>query len=222
MRNRSVFRFAAQAWLVVAASSCLWGQANPAGREAHGLPVRATPVDYQAQGVTGDYTIAADFTGHAIPNELDPLHAEDHIAVEVAIFGPPDARLMIQAAHFSLRVNGRKEVLPAQPWPLVAKSIKDPNWVPEEGLGQGKSKGGISGSGGDRQPGEPPPPPPKPPFELFRSWQQRVGKAAIAEGERPLPQAGLIFFPYRGKTENIRSLELIYQGPAGKATLVLR
>jgi hypothetical protein len=41
----------------------------------------------------------------------------------------------------------------------------------------------------------------------------------MAEGERPLPQAGLIFFPYRGKDGNIEKVELLYEGPAGKATL---
>ena len=40
-------------------------------------------------------------------------------------------------------------------------------------------------------------------------------------GERPLPQAGLLFFLYRGKSEGIKSLELIYNGAAGKATLDL-
>ena len=43
-----------------------------------------------------------------------------------------------------------------------------------------------------------------------------------AEGERTLPQAGLIFFQYRGKTQSIHSIELIYAGPAGKATLALQ
>jgi hypothetical protein len=57
---------------------------------------------------------------------------------------------------------------------------------------------------------------------LLRNWQQRLARAALAEGDRPLPQAGLLFFQYRGKTENIRSAELIYEGAAGKATLPLR
>jgi hypothetical protein len=51
---------------------------------------------------------------------------------------------------------------------------------------------------------------------------QRTEKAALPLGDRALPQAGLIFFRYRGKTENIKSLELIYNGPAGTATLTLQ
>jgi hypothetical protein len=51
---------------------------------------------------------------------------------------------------------------------------------------------------------------------------QRVQKSALPGGERVLPQAGLIFFSYRGKIQGIHSLELLYAGPAGKATLTLQ
>jgi hypothetical protein len=47
-------------------------------------------------------------------------------------------------------------------------------------------------------------------------------RVAWAEGERPLPRAGLLYFPYGGKEKGIRSLELIYSGVAGKATLNLK
>jgi hypothetical protein len=60
------------------------------------------------------------------------------------------------------------------------------------------------------------------PFPLRRAMEQHVQKAAMQEGERPLPQAGLLFFLYRGKPENIKSLELVYTGAAGKATLELQ
>ncbi|MBV9507594.1 MAG: hypothetical protein JO323_21580 [Acidobacteriia bacterium] len=46
-------------------------------------------------------------------------------------------------------------------------------------------------------------------------------KAALANGERPLPQAGLLYFSYGGNAKGIRSLELTYSGPAGKTTLEL-
>jgi hypothetical protein len=51
---------------------------------------------------------------------------------------------------------------------------------------------------------------------------QHVQKAALPEGDRTLPQAGVIFFQYRGKTKGIHSIELIYAGPAGNATLTLQ
>ena len=50
------------------------------------------------------------------------------------------------------------------------------------------------------------------PFPLRRAMEQQVQRSAMQEGDRPLPQAGLLFFHYRGKAEGIRSLELIYSG----------
>ncbi len=102
------------------------------------------------------------------------------------------------------------------------KSLKDPEWQPpaqpEESKG---SKGGLT-TGGGGQNDTAPPPPPKMPFPLRRAMEQQVQKSAMQEGDRPLPQAGLLFFLYRGKTEGIKSLELIYSGAAGKATLTLQ
>jgi hypothetical protein len=51
---------------------------------------------------------------------------------------------------------------------------------------------------------------------------QRVQKATLPEGDRTLPVAGLIYFQYRGGAKGIHSVELIYDGAAGKATLALQ
>ena len=59
-------------------------------------------------------------------------------------------------------------------------------------------------------------------FPERRAMEQKVQKATLPEGDRALPVAGLIFFQYGGKTKGIKSLELIYSGPAGKATLTLQ
>ncbi len=52
--------------------------------------------------------------------------------------------------------------------------------------------------------------------------EQQVQKAALPEGDRALPQAGLIFFEYGGKLTGIRSAEFVYTGPAGKMVLPLQ
>jgi hypothetical protein len=44
----------------------------------------------------------------------------------------------------------------------------------------------------------------------------------LLEGDRALPQAGLLFFQYRGNAKSIHSVELTYTGLAGKATLALQ
>ena len=195
--------------------------------QQQGLPARATPAEYQVHAKVGNIVIAAEFTGHGIPTAgQEPLSSEDHIGVEIGLFGPADAKLVISATDFSLRINGKKLTSPAQPWSLVAKNVKDPNWVsPEAVNAEPKSKGGLSSSGGGnngRSAGDPPPLPPKVPIDVLRGWQQSVRRTALSLGERPLPQAGLVFFQHRGKTENLRSIELVYEGPAGSATLTLQ
>jgi hypothetical protein len=209
---------------ITALCLCVEAQNTPAtpGKEApinetKGLPPRVAPTDYQAQAQAGTVTFAAEFTGHSVATMQGTFSTEDYVAVETAAFGPPGARLKLSIEDFSLRIN-EKKTLSSQPYGLVFHSLKDPEWEPPASA-EGKSKTSI-GTGGNKN--DPPPAPVHMPLELQRAMQQHVQKAALAEGDRALPQAGLIFFEYRGKTEHIRSLELIYNGPAGKTTLTLQ
>src|ERR1035437_6518507 len=204
---------------------CAQGQDTPtkgAPIESKGLPPRATPADYQAQTKAGTLTIAAEFAGHAVPTPQGPLTTEDFVVVEMALFGAPDARMRISADDFSLRINGKKAPLPTRPFGMVLSSVKDPEWVPPEPAAA-KSKSSLSaGGGGGQGQSDGPPPPVKIPIEVQRAMAQRVQKATLPEGDRPLPQAGLIYFQYRGAAKGIHSVELMYDGPAGKATLTLQ
>ncbi len=188
------------------------------GKDAQPIAPRATPGDYQTHTEVGPITIAAEFTGHSAPTPEAVYTTEDYVIVEIAFFGPADAKLKLAYQDFSLRVNGKKAPLAAVPYEFVAKSLKDPEWVPPD-TGESKSKSSF-GTGG--QSGDPKPLPPKMPFELQRTMQLRVKKAALIDGERPVPVAGLIFFEHRGKVESLRSIELMYAGAAGKATLTLQ
>jgi hypothetical protein len=204
---------------MLAGTLCLHGQIQ--GKESQqGIPPRATPADYQFKAQAGSYTIAAEFLGHSIPSSQGSIISEEYVVVEAALFGPADSRLALSATDFQLRLNGKKQPQPAAHFGLVFSSLKDPDWSPPSSDPGGKSKTSIGGSG--RGAGEPPPTPPKMPIELRRAMEQRVQKAALPEGDRLLPQAGLLFFQYRGKAENIHSAELTYTGPAGKAKLNLQ
>ena len=209
------------------AAFCLCGQGqnteSKGGQsEAKGMPPRATPGDYQAQAQAGAVTIAAEFTGHSIPTLQGPLTTEDFVAIEMAMFGSPGARIKLAADDFSLRINGKKTPLPSLPYGMVLGSLKDPEWEPPEAA-KSKSKSSLSSGGKDEQ-SDPnaPPPPVKIPIEVQRAMAQRVQKGTLPEGDRPLPLAGLLFFQYRGKAQGIHSVELIYAGAAGKATLTLQ
>ena len=183
-----------------------------------GMPPRAAPSDYQAQGQVGAVAIGAEFMGHSLPTPEATYDSDEYVVVEVGLFGPPQATAKLATSDFSLRVNGNKKVLPNQPFELVFRSLKDPAWEPPKS--EDKSKSSFSTNGGGNS-GDPPPLPPKMPLELRRAMEQHVQHSAMLEGDRRLPQAGLVFFEYRGKTKNITSLELIYSGAAGNTTISL-
>ncbi len=210
--------------LVTALCLCVQGQDTPGKdaqvNESKGLPPRAAPADYEAHAQAGAVTVAAEFKGHSVPTLQGTYTTEDYVAVETGLFGAPGARTKLSSDDFSLRINGKKAPLSSQSYVLVFGSLKDPEWVPPESAESKAGKTSFGGGGGGQN--DPPPTPPKMPLELQRVMQQRVQKAALPEGDRALPQAGLLFFQYRGKTEHIRSIELTYAGPAGKATLTLQ
>lgn len=200
---------------------CLWGQESPRATgqptEVKGIPARATPADYQTQAKTGDFTIAADFVGHSVPTPEATLSTDDFVVIETALFGPADAKLKLSVEDFTLFINGKKKALASQPPGMVFKSLKDPEWAPPK-TEEKKSK--TSFGGGGNTDGSLPPVV-HVPLELRRTMAQRVEKASLPQGDRVLPQAGLIFFDYRGKTQTMHSIELVYKGPAGEATLTL-
>jgi len=186
--------------------------------ESKGMPPRATPADYQAHTQAGTLTLAAEFMRHSVPTPEATYSTEDFVIVEAGLFGPPQARLTLSIGDFSLRINGRKMASPSQPYGLSFSSLKDPEWEPPSKPKADKPT--LDAGGGKADDSF------KPiirmPIELKRTMQQRVQRASMPEGDRALPAAGLLYFEYRGKPESIRSLELIYSGPAGKATLALQ
>lgn len=186
--------------------------------EFKGMPPRATPGDYPSHTQVGNITIAAEFAGHSVPRPQGPLSTEDFIVVETGLFGPPGAHVTLSPSDFSLHVNDKKGALPSSPVVVVYRSLRDPEWVsPEES--KPKSKTSFGGGGGAEDTATLPP---KVPIDLQRAYALYVQKAALPEGDRTLPEAGLLFFRYTGKRQGIHSLELIYSGPAGNAELPLQ
>jgi hypothetical protein len=228
MRFPSALRIGGLIAAVLMGAHCFFGQepAAPAPdsltNKAKGVPPRVSPAEYQAHTEAGTVIVAAEFMGHAVPTPDGTFSTEDYVVVEVGLFGPPEAKLKLDPADFSLRVNeNKKGSLPSQPFEVVEHSLKDPEWSPPVDKDEDKSSTGFSSGGKGAQDGGKPPPP-KMPMPLVLAMDQKVQKARLPEGERPLPQAGLLFFLYRSKVQSIHSIELIYSGPAGKATLALQ
>jgi hypothetical protein len=193
---------------------------------AQPLPARVAPTEYPAHAQVGKYTLAADFAGHGIPTPESTFSTEGYVVVEVAFFGPDGARLNLSFKDFALRVNGKKTALAAQPYESIYHSLSDPSWEPPvqpEKNSSSTSMGG-GGSGNSARGGmmDTPPAPPKMPMKLALIMEQKVKTASLPEGERALPAAGFIYFSYGGKTSGIHSMDLIYDGAAGKVKLPLQ
>jgi hypothetical protein len=202
--------------LLAALSLCAQEKEAPQ-KELEGVPPRATPGDYQAHAQAGTVSIGAEFLGHFIPTSESTLTTSDYVAVETGVFGTAGSHLKLSYEDFSLRINDKKSPVRSEPYGAVFRSLKDPELEPPASANKPKTT--VNG-GGD--PGGNTPAPVHIPIEVQRAMQQRVQKTWLPQGDRALPQGGLLFFPYRGKTEHIESLELIYDGPAGKATLALQ
>lgn len=192
-----------------------------------GIPARTGPGDYQAHAQVGKFTIAAEFDEHSIPEPTVALTNEDFLVVEVAIYGPPGTKLALNYQDFSLKLNGKKNLLPAKPYELVFKSLKSPEYEPpsEKMLNTDKktnlTTGGNGGGNSNTTDITAPKLPPiiHIPIEVSREWDRKVHMASLPEGERPLPEGGLIFFEHSGKAN---SAELVYNGPAGKVTIPIK
>jgi len=190
-----------------------------------GIPPRANSGEYLARGQAGALSIGAEFDEHSVPTPEATLTTEDYVAVEVGFFGAPGAHAMVSSANFSLRVNGKKAALPAEQFAVVFRNLRDPSYAPPELEEAKSSKAGSigSGAGGANQSdlGSTPPPIHIPPA-MERAMQLEVENAALPEGDRALPVAGVIFFKYGGLRKGIHSLELLYTGPTGKVTIPLQ
>jgi hypothetical protein len=196
---------------------------------AQGTQPKPKAADYPAHVQLDQVTVAAEYLVRSLPASNGTLVANEYLVVEVAFFGPPMSRLRMSPDNFILRMNGHG-TLTAQLPGMVAGSIKFPNSNGSRGLTGSASAGGVTigprppqsrfpGDGNDR-------PPVNQPVTTIQKEQEdsidaRVQNASLPEGEKTLPCAGLIYFPYRGRTKNIHSLQLFYDGPMGKATLKL-
>ncbi len=195
-------------------------QSSPARpRVAKPFPPRAVATDYQAHAQAGSVTIGAELDGNSVPTPDATYTTDSYVTVEVGMFGAAGQKVMLSLEDFSLRLNGKKQGNPPQPYELLFKSLKDPEWVPPDKEEKSSSKGGIN-TGGKDQDAVPlvvhmPP-------EMQRAMEQNVKNSAFPEGERALPVAGLLHFSYGGNVQKLKSVELIYTGAAGKATLTLK
>jgi hypothetical protein len=215
-------------------------RATPAEYPVH-AELKADPKGETKEG----FTLAAEYLVHTLPTSTltgntEALVANDYLVVEAAVFGPRGKRIDLSQGSFTLILDtgkkGGRTVLTPDSAGTVAGSIKFSDWTPkphmEGSAGVGNATVGVGPPMTARFPGDPSvrPLPPSPVPEQNAagiekeqplSIDERVQRASLPGGELSPPAAGLIFFPYDGKTKSIKTLELIYEGPAGRVVLKL-
>ena len=213
----------------IAGSNAFAQTAPPAATPnvAKGMPPRNNTAEYMSRGQIGAVSIGAEFDRHSVPTATSILSTEDYVAVEVGLFGAPGTHLAVSDADFTLRINGKKSGLPVEQYAAVFRNLRDPNWVaPEvEAAKKAPSSNGLNtggGGGGAAAANDNTPPVVHIPPAMERAMSESVRNAALPEGDRALPVAGLLFFRYGGGEKGIHSVELVYSGPAGKATIALQ
>jgi len=208
--------------LVVCCTAAAFGQATE---------TKARPEDYEAHAQARSAAIGAELTVHSFSRGEAAFIAKDYLVVEVAVYPPKGETLAVQIADFSLRLNGKKQVLQPQPPSMVAASLKHPEW--EQPSGPTVAVGGTIGNAGVVLGGPPRNPNPFPgsdppggqrrptvgaPKDNPGGIEKEPVKAevlvvetAFPEGSHHAPVSGFLFFPYRGKISSIKSLELLYE-----------
>jgi len=206
---------------------------------AAGIDPRPAATDYPAHARGDAVSLGAEYMVRSLSARNQTFVVNDYLVVEVGLYPAQGRRLLVSSGHFTLRVNGKKEVLFPQTPGMVAASMKYPDWERRPELVAGGGVGGVDVMIGgnpqvERFPGDPrprqtrlPAPPrapsgkPEPEQEAAPRAEELISESALPEGETSQPVAGYLYFAYRGKIKAIRSLELIYNGPAGEFSLRL-
>jgi len=196
-----------------------------------------TPADFPVHApLDRGFIIAADDLVHSIPTPAGTIVANNYLVIEVAFFGPPKSTIRLDAGNFTLRINHSKNALTPDSPGFVANSIQYPDWTQKPGLSASAGNGDIMvgprtpgphfpgdpSGGGQPIPGQNPSHDPNAPDKVAPDpINERIQSVSLESARPTVPTSGLIFFQFLGNPKKIKSLELIYDGPAGKALLKL-
>jgi hypothetical protein len=200
-----------------------------------GTKPRATASEYPAHIETQAASIGAEFMVRSFGRDTETYITDRYLTVEVGIYPANRKPVMVSNTRFTLRINGKKDVVFAATPSMVAASLKYSDWEQRPAL---EAQAGPIILGGNRPaarfpgdtrsqqgrypaPGQVPADPSG--VEKARvSPEELVDQVAIGEGETQFPVSGYVYFPYSGKMKSIRSLELIYNDGSQSVAIRLR
>jgi hypothetical protein len=183
--------------------------------------------DYDVHAQSKYIAIGAEFMIHSFSGQGQTYLAKDFLVVEVALYPPKGQSVGVNEGAFALRINAKKQVLVPVAPSMVASTLQHPEWQTgprlEAGGGMGNT-GVILGRPTPTQvPGGQPPPQSRVPRvpgqdnpsgiepERRVTAPELLVQTALPEGPHRGPVSGFLYFPYRGKTTSIKSLELLYE-----------
>jgi hypothetical protein len=208
---------------------------------AQNVEPRQSPQDYPVQAALAEAGFGAEYLIRSVSGRGRTFFLPDYLVVELAVFPARGRQVELSLGRFRLHVGEKKkrQTLPAVGPQFVAASLKYPDWERRRNLqiGAGAGDGGVilgRPPPVERFPGDPSgrnrlPQPPRAPATEHGVESEPAARAdevvvagGLPEGPADHPVAGYLYFPYKGKTKDLRPVELEYQGPAGRVTLVLR
>jgi hypothetical protein len=221
--------------LMIAAFVCQGQNVVP-----HGTTPKSKASGYPVHAQLEDAEIGAEYMVRTVLAENQSFLTDDYLVVEIAVFPLHRREFLVNTNHLSIRINGRdSEVLPQVP-AMVAASLKYPDWTRKPQLigSAGVGDGGIiigrprpvERFPGDRRAQDRLPAPPRVPDQPARAADkaeeanpaETVVNAALPEGRIRLPVSGFVYFPYSGKLEKLKSVELLVRIGSQPAVLRLR
>jgi hypothetical protein len=201
---------------------------------------RPAVTEYPVHAQMEKAALGADYQVHSVFARGGNVLLQDYLAVEVGLYPNKGVELKVAIEQFALRLDGKKDFVLAQSPGFVAAAQKHPDWERRRHLEAAAGMGDAGVIVGqprptERFPGDPRPQqtrlpaPPRAPQPEDRSGQEKtpprtpeemIAGEALQEGEFSKPVRGYVYFPYKGKQP--KTVEMIYNGPAGSTTLKLR
>jgi hypothetical protein len=208
---------------------------------AQGVEPRKSPHEYPVHAAWEGGAVGAEYLVRSVSGRSRTFFLGEYLVVEVGLFPAPARQVQLSLSQFRLQVTEKKkqQTLAAIGPEFVAASLRYPDWQPRRRLEAiaGAGDGGVilgRPPAVERFPGDPTgrsrlPAPPRAPDtdhgieapEPVRA-EDVVVETALREGITAAPVAGHLYFAWKGKTKDLRLVELICQSPSGSATLRLR
>ncbi len=207
-------------WILLAAASVCFAQTV-------GTVPKPKAEDYEVHSRAGKTGVGAEYMVHSFSSGEQVYIVNGYLVVEVALYPPKGMEVRARSSDFALRINGAKRPLGTAPPRMVVEEMKRPGWRQgphlEGGGGMGNT-GVILGRPTPTQgPGGPPATGPRPPRApdstpggIDRPEPEKAEdvlvRTALPEGEFEGPVSGYLYFPYRGKSTKVKSVELLCYG----------